>query len=286
MLHRKPDGAWSLPGNWPVREAEVHALVDLLAGLRSRFEPQPLHGEKELAELGLDSPAVTVKLTVDGEDHILAFGEKRQDDSENRFSRDTYLRLDKKKEAVRLAPGWLLRSISRRDYYQQRRLFQGERVVKEGSDSDKTERLAAQSLSVADNKPEGLHFTLRRDGSDWELAEPVRDRVDAATRDSLLSALPTSGPSRSCLAARRHSRLAGILRPISDVCLAATDIFFATQGGLLVRASLIEPERTVTVKYANGDTVRLQIGGISGRRNKLVPAPQQQECHPVCSSNA
>src|SRR5690348_3978929 len=38
-LSRKADGAWSMPGNWPIREAEVQALVDLLAGLRSRFEP-------------------------------------------------------------------------------------------------------------------------------------------------------------------------------------------------------------------------------------------------------
>src|SRR5579884_948890 len=40
-LRRKPDGSWGLPGNWPVRTAEVQALVDLLAGLRSRFEAIP-----------------------------------------------------------------------------------------------------------------------------------------------------------------------------------------------------------------------------------------------------
>ena len=42
VLSRKEDGAWTMPGNWPVRDAEVKSLVDLLAGLRSRFEPESL----------------------------------------------------------------------------------------------------------------------------------------------------------------------------------------------------------------------------------------------------
>src|SRR5262249_25435075 len=34
--------AWNLPGEWPTRKPEVAELIDLITGLRSRFEPVPL----------------------------------------------------------------------------------------------------------------------------------------------------------------------------------------------------------------------------------------------------
>lgn len=275
-LIRKPDGVWSLPGNWPLRDAEVNALVEHLVTLRSRFRPQPISDEFDLEKMGLDRPAITIKLTADGEDHTLLFGEKQANSSDNRFARDTYVRLDKKPEALRLPPGLIPALDKPTDYYQQRRLFQSERVAKEGSEGEKVERLIAQSVSVADKKPDGVHFTLERQGSDWTLAEPVRDRVDAATRDALLAAVPdiwaeqfvppgTGGITPSLW----H------VHPFWDPASVATDLFFATQGGLLVRSGLTDPERTIIVKNANGDTVGLQIGHVSGRRTKLVPAPQQ-----------
>ncbi|HEY7423405.1 MAG TPA: DUF4340 domain-containing protein [Gemmataceae bacterium] len=275
LSRKKADGAWSMPGNWPIREAEVQALVDLLAGLRSRFEPEPLAGEKKLAELGLERPAVTVKLTADGEEHTLSFGEQHGEADENRFSRDTYLRLDKKPEAVRLAPGLIAALDRPADYYQQRRLFQGERVTKEGG-REKVERLVARSVTVEDKKPNGAHFTLAHHGSDWELAEPVRDRLDASGRDALLAAVPdlwaeqfipagTGGVTPSLWRAHTFWNAASL----------TTDLFFATQGGLLVRSGLIDPERTITVKYTNGDTLTLFVGSVSGRRVRMVAAPPQ-----------
>ncbi len=222
VLSRKPDGPWGMPGNWPVRDAEVAALVDLLAGLRSRFEPEAIAGDKGLSERGLDQPAVTVKLTTDGEEHTLAFGEKPGESGDNRFSRDTYLRLDKKPEAVRLAPGLIAALNKPTDYYQQRRLFQGERMTKEGT-RDKNEQLAARSVTVEDKKPDGTHFTLANQGNEWELAEPVRDRLETASRDALLAAVPDiwaeqfvpagtggvaggSGPCKLCGTPARSSR--------------------------------------------------------------------------------
>ncbi len=275
ILDRKPDGAWTLPGNWPIRDVEVHALVDLLAGLRSRFEPEAIADEADLAKKGLDRPTVTVQLTVDGESHTLAFGEDRADSGENRFSRDTYLRLDKKSEVVRLAPGLIAALDRPTDYYQQRRLFQAERVAKEGS-REKVEQLAAQSVTVEDKKKDGAHFTVTRRGDAWELAKPVRDRLDAGSRDALLSAVPdlwaeqfvppgSGGVSPSLWHAHAFWNVASVV----------TDLFFATQGGLLVRSGLTDPERTLTVKYANGDTVTLRIGAVSGRRVRMMPAPPQ-----------
>src|SRR5205809_498682 len=41
-LTRNDDGTWSQPGNWPLRDAEVAALVNALTTLRSRFTAVPL----------------------------------------------------------------------------------------------------------------------------------------------------------------------------------------------------------------------------------------------------
>jgi hypothetical protein len=277
LLSRKADGVWGMPGNWPIRDAEVKALVDLLAGLRTRFEPQPINSDQDWAALGLDHPAVTVKLTADGEDHTLAFGEKKENSGDNRFSRETYLRLDKKTEAVRLTPGLIAALDKPTDYYQQRRLFQDEPVTKENS-REKAKQLAAKSVRVAEKKSDGVHFELEHHDSTWELAEPVRDRVDAAAREALLAAVPDIWAEKFVpLDSSDSPSIVGLIRPrlLGDWASAVTDSFFATQGGLLVRAGLIEPERTITAKDDKGDTVSLQIGNVSGQRIKMVPAPPQ-----------
>jgi hypothetical protein len=273
-LDRKADGTWGMPGNWPIREAEVAGLLDLLSGLRSRFEPEALSGEKKLEDYGLDHPAVTVKLTTSGKEHALALGEKPAKSGEDRFSRDTYLRLDDKPEVVRLAPGLIAALDRPTDYYQQRRLFRGERVVKE-STHEKAEQLAAQRVTVEDKKPDGSHFTLTRRGKEWELAEPVRDRLDSASRDALLAAVPDIWAEQ--FVPLGTGGITGALLPAQafwNPASVATHVFFATQGGLLVRAGLTSPERILTVKYDKGDTITLLIGSVSGRRTRLVPAPQ------------
>jgi hypothetical protein len=274
VLDRKADGSWGMPGNWPIRETEVKGLIDLLTGLRSRFEPEALGGEKDLEKYGLDRPAVTVRLTTGDKEHTLAFGEKPTASGEDRFSRDTYLRLDRKDEAVRLAPGLIAALDRPTDYYQQRRLFRGERVAKEGT-REKAEQLAARSVTVEDKKPDGAHFTLSHQGGEWELAEPVRDRLDSPGRDALLAAVPDIWAEQ--FVPLGTGGITGALLPAQapwNPASVATHIFFATQGGLLVRSGLTNPERTLTVKYDKGDTITLLIGGVSSRRTRLVPAPQ------------
>src|SRR5262245_53345740 len=36
-LERGANGEWNLPGKWPARQPEVQQLVQMIAGLRSRF---------------------------------------------------------------------------------------------------------------------------------------------------------------------------------------------------------------------------------------------------------
>lgn len=285
-LTRKPDGSWSLPGNWPIRESEVRTLMDLLAGLYTRFQPQPIANADRLAELhkvdgpqpterekilhaaGMDEPTVIVELTLDGQNHSLLFAEERQTAGGDRFARDTYLHLDDKPEVLRLAPGILAALNKSTDYYQQRRLFQFERVTKEG-ELEKAEKLV-RNVTIEDKKPNGSHFTLDHRGKDWELAEPVRDRLDSTSRDALLAAVPD-------LWAERFNVTAFLLpAPVFDnPASLATDLFFATRDGLRLREGLTNAERVVTVKYTNGDTVTLEIGNVSAKRTKMVQMPQQ-----------
>lgn len=280
FIHKK-DSQWSLPGNWPIRRREVESLVELLTRLRSRFQPRPVHDDKDLQTFGLDQPAVTVTIRTRGEEHTLTFGEQQADNLENRFSRDTYVRLDDKKEVVRLAPGLVAALDKPTDYYQERRLFQKETVAAGDRRDDTVEQLQARHLTVENKKPDGVRFTLVRPGKYWskaELAEPVRDRLDDEARKTLLAGVLDLWAEKFVpLGSSDSPSLVGLFRPrlLGDTMSAATDIFLATQGGLLVRAGLIEPERVVATKNDKGDVVTLLIGSISGRRTKMVPAPPQ-----------
>ena len=291
-LTHKADGQWGLPGNWPVRRREVENLVGLLANLRPRFLPQPVHEDKELQAFGLDHPPITVTIRTKGEEHTLAFGEQPADNLDNRFSRDTYVRLDQKKEVVRLAPGLVAALDKPTDYYQERRLF--EKEILSGEDRrDTVEQLQARSLTIEDKKANRIRFTVVRTGTSWneaELAEPVRDRLDDEARKALLAGVldlwaeqfvPAGSGGVSPWSWHAHTYW--------DAASLAVDLFFATQGGLLVRAGLTAPERIITTKNDKGDTVTLLIGAVSSRRQRLAPAPQppgmfpgmQQQMTPV-----
>jgi hypothetical protein len=276
-LTHKEDGQWALPGNWPIRRLEVETLVGLLTSLRSRFQPQPVHEDKDLQAFGLDHPAVTVTIRAEGEEHTLAFGEQQTDNLENRFSRDTYVRLDRKKEAMRLAPGVIAALDKPTDYYQERRLFEKEAISGEDR-RDTAEQLHARSLTIEDKKKDGAPFTLVRSGQSWkeaELAEPVRDRLDDEVSKALLAGVldlwaeqfvPAGSGGVSPWLWHAHA--------YPEAASLATDLFFATQGGLLVRAGLTDPERIITAKSGKGDTVTLFIGSVSSRRQRLALAPQ------------
>src|SRR5205807_3561275 len=204
-LERGPGGEWTMPGKWPTRKPEVEQLVALLIGLQSRFAPIAIDDPADFAAYGLDTPAVLVAVRTDGDEHRLAFGEssgKTVQEEEgpgesNRFSRPTYLRVDDRMEVLRLGPG-LIAALDRPvDYYQQRRLFPSERVTKEGEAQERVERLAATSVVVRAKKTSpkkgfepldtggqtpssdgGIAYTLARAGDEWEIKEPVHDRVD------------------------------------------------------------------------------------------------------------
>jgi hypothetical protein len=274
VLERNGAGHWALPGNWPARPAEVEALVALLGGLRSRFEPEPLQRDKDLTDRGLKPPAATVILTTAGGTHTLAFGEPPDGAGVDPLAWPTYLRLDEKEEAVRLGPGIVAVLDRPVDYYQQRRLFLGKRVPRDEGSKERVERLDARGVEVAQKG--GPHFRLRRRGEEWELARPIRDALDPQARDSLLEAVPDIWAEQFVPGdARAVASLVGLAggTPGGPAALAVGCIW-NTRKGLLVRAGLLErePERTITVTRDDGTDVTLLIGRVAGAREKKVPA--------------
>jgi hypothetical protein len=276
VIERRPDGTWGLPGNWRPRLPEVQGLVDLLSSLRSRFEPMPIFPTTDLdREFGLGKPAVIVNLkTADGE-HVLAFGEKKAEGpTSNRFSRETYLRLDDRPEVLRLGPGLVAVLDRPRDHYQQRRLFPGSRVAKDGDSGEKVERLAGQSLRVEEKKSGGLHFGLLHTEDGWELQEPARDRLEERSRDALLAAVPDVWAEQ--FVAIAPSGAAGVVfRQPADLASTLTSLFWASPQGLLVQSGLAAPERTLKVTTDKGETITLLLGGqaVSRPRLEIQPPP-------------
>ena len=183
----RASGGWVMPGNWPTRPSQVRQLVELLTGLRSRFDPLPLSDDADRAKYGMDRPSVTVTLhTTDGK-HVLAFAEKDVDGDSTRFDRPTFVRIDERDEVLRLGPGLLSRLDRPSDFYLQRRLFPFVRVAREEGSTGRVERLDGNRLVV--DEVGKRRFALVKTADGWQLSEPYRDALDPASRDRLLEAV-------------------------------------------------------------------------------------------------
>lgn len=124
VLDRTASGSgWAMPGNWPVRVAEVERLVETLGTLRTRFHPLPL--DDDLARFGLagDQRPITVKLVADGRLLTLTFGQPDLAPGETSLTRPTFVRVDDFPEVLKLGPDVL--PVVRRpaDAYRRRQLF-------------------------------------------------------------------------------------------------------------------------------------------------------------------
>ena len=244
ILERAGDGIWSLPGKWPVRTVEVNELVRTLTDLHSRFVPVSVGDKPKLKSHGLDPAALVVKVTVDGKEHALAFGEEQSES--NRFSRATFVRLDDQNEIVRLAPG-LIPALDRpQEYYQLRRLFTPENVAKDDGTADTVEQVSAKALAV--KSPEGS-FELAKAPDGWQIAAPVKDHVDPDKLKALLGAFPDIWAER----------------------------FVDVTGKKPADFGLDKPATTLTVTQPGGTTVKLLVGNESETKLRKVAKPPQPQ---------
>ena len=127
LVLERPDATadWALPGNWPGRKPEIEELVQTLGQLRTRFHAIPLPPTEDRTPFGL-APAqmpLTVRVTVQGQQHTLLFGEPPPTATENPLSRPAYVQVDQLPEVLKLGPDVL--PVLRRpaESYRRRMLF-------------------------------------------------------------------------------------------------------------------------------------------------------------------
>jgi hypothetical protein len=254
---------WTMPGNWPTRTDEVKGLVRLLAGMQSRFVASRITkkaGETE-EDFGLDKPAVTVTLEAGDTKQVLRFGRSldpkqrrrlAQEEglgTENLFYQPTYLRLDDSSEVIRLPPG-LVDGLRRSPkHFQQPWLFVPPETPIKGAEASAGAGRAEvlKSIAVSDKKDKSARYALTWTGSAWELSEPVHDRVDP-------------------------DRLQAILAAVPDVWAEG---FIEKQDKDLDKYGLKDPERTIRVTRANGQSVTVQVGKQSRVETRMVTPPPQ-----------
>jgi hypothetical protein len=250
----KVGGEWTLPGKWPVREAEAERIVKTLTSLHSRFAPEVADKNFDLRKLGLDNDdTLTVKVTVDGKTKTLKIGEEATD--KNRFTRVTYLKLADSDEIVRLGPG-VVASLDRpQEYFQQRRLFPTERAPKDEDSTEKVEQVAAKRIEV--RGPDGS-YTLTKEGKDWLVTSPTKDHADP-------------------------EKLRGILTNITDLW---ADRFVSTPKKA-EETGLEKPEFTFRVTKPSGGDIAVEVGKISESKERPVikPAPPSSPFGPPPKPN-
>src|SRR5206468_12389685 len=133
-------------------------------------------------------------------------------------------------------PGLLAALDRPPDHYLQRRLFPAERI-KQGDAPEKTEQLAARSITATQKKNDEKKqaeggYTLARTGDDWQLTQPYRDLPDPDKLKALLTAVP-------------------------DVWV---ELFVEQPDKDLAKYGLDKPEHTLVVSKVNGEPVKLLVG--------------------------
>jgi hypothetical protein len=269
--------AWSLPGGWPTRGPEVRELVDLLAGLSSRFEPIHAGDAADLKPYGLDESQKPVRVTVTVESlgpekastYRLLVGEPPEF-AGNPFTRPTYIRLDGQPEVVRAAPGLLAVLTRPADAYRKRQLFpdvQSYRIADarpsfpgdpdtppppvalldakgvHAAGPDGTWTLKRTAPPGAEPQKPLADLTAERLAARWELAEPVADRVDPERLKNVLAAVP-------------ELWVEGFVNNADPA-----------------KTGLDKPERTVLVEFDDRAPVKLLIGQVSRVVEKAAPPP-------------
>lgn len=306
-----------LVGNWPVRRAELDELTTLITKLESRFTPIPLTEKTDLKAYGLSElrEPVTVQVKINDTNHTLLFGQPAPTPGENPFTRPTYLRIDEKKELLRLGPDVMPILRRTEEDYRLRRLFPEKtrlRVTDEvAPELSGEERPSAKSTELLDdrvtkirvdgpagsyvlervaelpaekslaNRPTGEGFVTPAQLADsWRLAEPVSDHVDPAKLKTILTALADLWVDRFLQpdeAARLGFPLASNAKQITSEQQTASGSI-VSGAGLLVKGDVTP---TLTISFKDGTSRTLKIGKVSRSERKVEPPPQLPGAPPL-----
>jgi hypothetical protein len=123
---------WKQPGDWPLRTVEVNELVELLGTLRTRFQPVPLPEGGDLTAFGLadGQKPLTVKVSANGKQYTLKFGEPELKPGETSFTRSAFVRIGDAAEVLQLGPDVMPILQRPAESYYRRQLFSDTERVK------------------------------------------------------------------------------------------------------------------------------------------------------------
>jgi hypothetical protein len=262
VLDRTPAGGWTVSGNWPGNPAEIRPVIELLAGLHSRFLAEAAERADDPALFGLGRPALTVEirsrdLVAGKRRHVLTLGEPRGGDY--RFVRPTFARLDDRPEVLRLAPGLAAELARPADHYRLRRLFPAERTVRLNNPQERIERLDARELLIRQDGSPTLRLAKGRDG--WELREPTRDHLDPDNAERLLWAVAELWAEQFVTV--EPSLVATALVPPASLLLPLAGLACLSPTAARHRAGLDKPTQSLQVTRPDGTVTTLLFGNRS-----------------------
>ncbi len=282
-LTRAADGTFTQPGNWPLRESEVAALVNAVGGLRTRFAPIPLAADG-LAEYGLAPDQKPLKLTAevkvaDTVTRTVALTIGQPADPTGAFDRPCYARVGTEPEVIRLGADVYPVLARPPEVYRRRQLITDVQRVKL-ADAPAVPTALPGRTPIAGNAvtavtlerlaPTPTVVTLTRTGP---TPPPRRDPDRPAAEPSLSNgqlATAWEVDGKSFRDRPDPVKLRAVLTAVPD--LWAEAFVPADRAGPAV-TGLDKPERRVTVAQKDGRSLVVLIGAVARSVERPSDAP-------------
>lgn len=283
VLTRAADGTFTQPGNWPLRESEVAALINAVGGLRTRFAPIPV-AEDGLNEYGLAPEQNPLKLTAevkvaDTVTRTVALTIGRPADPTGAFDRPCYARVGTEPEVVRLGADVYPVLARPPEVYRRRQLVTDVERVKLADAPAVPTALpgrtpiagdAVTAVTLEQIAPSPSVVTLNRTGP---TPPPRRDPDRPAAEPALTNARLASAWEVDGKAFRVRPdpvKLRAVLTAVPDLWAEA---FVPADRASPVVTGLDKPERKVTVTRKDGRSLVVLIGGVARTAERPSDAP-------------
>lgn len=286
-LVRGPNGTWTQPGNWPVRQDDAAALLGSLANLKTRFQPITPEGG-DLKPFGLDSTQkpIVAKLGTGSRTATLTLGRPAAKPDEPEYARPTFVKVDDHADLLRFDSD-LMQVVARKpEEYRRKQLFpEFERVKLSGGESPNPMaptppggRAAVVSNDISAIKIETADggLSLKRVAPN-PLPKPDKDSTGEPplTANKLataweLDAVGVGAASKTYTPLRDRvdpAKLRGVLTAVPELWV---EQFLAAKPA--TETGLDRPERTLTVTRKTGATA-LKVGKVSRTIVKPGAAP-------------
>lgn len=301
-LTRAADGNWNQNGNWPVRQGEVHTLVNTLTSLRTRFIPIRLEGEAaNLSQYGLaeDQKPAKAVVQLDGRAITLTFGQPKAEPGESPFARPTFVRVDDTPEVLQLGPDVYPTVAANPEAYRRRQLLPDAERVRFTADttadplnpapaSNRRQPLlgdAFDSIRIESANPAQPAFTLKRiDPTPKPRRDPERPTAEPALApDALAHAweLDSTQMKDGLPVAFRDrvdpAKLKTLLTGLADLWVEKFVDTTPAEAGL---AGSAKPAYTITFNRTDGRRTTLELGKVSRTVTKTEEQPPPQPFAP------